>query len=403
MREMGQIMNYLKVVIPLVFLVVNVAQAAQLNTPQMLAPTDGANLPLQKLAKFSWQKVTGATKYRVIFSNDKSFANYDVNKFKCLNTKTCFIFTVASPSYNVAATHAMLKTDGNYFWQVQSVGKTAADNSKMGIIRSFSVGTPVPPTIQSILVNPTQVTLGTAATIKATLDRALAIGLYNIQISIDGGEPQAMTGSSTDFSFSYTPTEIGEPQFQVDILDAKGEVVDSNGDGFTVIAATIPVTSPTKTTSYTKIANNGSVLSDSAKLGAAPTDWACTKDNTTGLIWEVKTTDGGSHDSSRTYSWNYSSQYPIPVLVTVTNIKSLCGAEDWRMPTYGELYSIFVKSDSPPSIDKIYFPNTLSKDYWSSTLSDDSKYDAWVVGFGSNYIQTRFTLGYDTYPVRLVH
>ena len=44
---------------------------------------------------------------------------------------------------------------------------------------------------------------------------------------------------------------------------------------------------------YSKIANNGSTLAANATLGAATTtDWACTKDNVTGLIWEVKTTSG---------------------------------------------------------------------------------------------------------------
>mgnify|MGYP000323614881 CR=1 FL=1 len=112
----------------LMFAFVGLAQA-QLAAPTLLQPSYAANLPLKKAAKFTWQKVTGASKYRLIFSNDKSFANYDANKFKCLNAKTCFIYTVASPYYNVAASHAMLKIDGNYFWQVQAVNLT--NNSKI--------------------------------------------------------------------------------------------------------------------------------------------------------------------------------------------------------------------------------------------------------------------------------
>jgi hypothetical protein len=42
----------------------------------------------------------------------------------------------------------------------------------------------------------------------------------------------------------------------------------------------------------TKVANSGSVLPESAVLGSAPGEWACTRDNVTGLIWEVKTTSG---------------------------------------------------------------------------------------------------------------
>ena len=43
---------------------------------------------------------------------------------------------------------------------------------------------------------------------------------------------------------------------------------------------------------FTKIANNGTVLPASALLGSGPTEWACTRDNVTALIWEVKTTSG---------------------------------------------------------------------------------------------------------------
>ena len=50
---------------------------------------------------------------------------------------------------------------------------------------------------------------------------------------------------------------------------------------------------------FTKIANNGTAQAGGATLGSNPTDWACTRDSTTGLVWEVKTTSGrgqpGSH------------------------------------------------------------------------------------------------------------
>ncbi len=51
--------------------------------------------------------------------------------------------------------------------------------------------------------------------------------------------------------------------------------------------------------SYTKIANDGSELSADAILGTNPKNWACTKDNKTGLTWEVKTDDDGLRDKMR--------------------------------------------------------------------------------------------------------
>ena len=40
------------------------------------------------------------------------------------------------------------------------------------------------------------------------------------------------------------------------------------------------------------MANNGTDLPESALLGSGPTDWACTRDNTSGLLWEVKSGQG---------------------------------------------------------------------------------------------------------------
>lgn len=215
-----------------------VAQA-QLDSPQLLMPTDSATLPTKKAAKFTWSKVAGAKKYRLIFSNDQSFANFDVNKFKCLNAKTCFLYTVSSPSYNVAATHAILKANGNYFWQVQAVGKTTLDNSKNSVIRSFSVGTPTPPSIDTVRAVPNNITLGKEMSFRATLDKPLLKDFYSLKISVNGEEFQPMTSSNfaepIKFSFSFTPTEIGDQQFQVSLFDKNDIEIDSLSDGFTVV------------------------------------------------------------------------------------------------------------------------------------------------------------------------
>ena len=57
---------------------------------------------------------------------------------------------------------------------------------------------------------------------------------------------------------------------------------------------------------FTKIANDGSDLPPDAALGDAPGDWACTRDNFTGLVWEVKTDDGGLRDKDWLYTWYYA-------------------------------------------------------------------------------------------------
>ena len=58
---------------------------------------------------------------------------------------------------------------------------------------------------------------------------------------------------------------------------------------------------------YTKVCNSGQLAGQGTcpadpALGAGADDWACTKDNVTGLIWEVKTTSG-LRNQNHTYTW----------------------------------------------------------------------------------------------------
>ena len=151
---------------------------------------------------------------------------------------------------------------------------------------------------------------------------------------------------------------------------------------------------------FSKIANNGSVIPASAALGTAPTDWACTRDNVTGLIWEVKTTSG-LRSQAHTYTW-YMTNGPngnngtvsggtcaitgrcdTEKFVADVNAAGLCGAASgWRMPTVKELEGVVDYGRTSPSIDPSYFPNTPSWRAWSSSpLALGTSYYAWSVNF----------------------
>jgi hypothetical protein len=166
--------------------------------------------------------------------------------------------------------------------------------------------------------------------------------------------------------------------------------------------------------SFTKIDASG------AALPASASTWSCVKDNVTGLIWEVKTVDGGLHDAAKTYT-NYDSTTALQINGTVAPLQSeidaatntvgfknavnsagLCGASDWRLPTPGELQSIvdYGVATPGPAIDSNWFPNTQGIVFWSSSPYVGDPADAWYVNFNVGGVGSAFrtSTGY----VRLV-
>ena len=134
-------------------------------------------------------------------------------------------------------------------------------------------------------------------------------------------------------------------------------------------------------------------FSYSAVSGQALTN--CVKDTISGLVWEVKTADGGLRDRNKTYT-NYASSTQNATYGTATdatgyasaiNALALCGYTDWRLPTRQELqelvdYSVITPS---PTIVSAWFPNTaanvLDWRYWTSSAYVLDALDAWKVGF----------------------
>lgn len=148
---------------------------------------------------------------------------------------------------------------------------------------------------------------------------------------------------------------------------------------------------------FTKLDANGNDLPESASA------WSCVRDNHTGLIWEVKTNDGGLRDMNHTYSWYNpdsntnggsagtqnggscsGSDCDTHAFVQAVNSLGLCGANDWRMPTMLELMGIVHNGRVSPAIDTAYFsntPNTWSNSFWSSSPHASLSNGAWNIGF----------------------
>lgn len=151
---------------------------------------------------------------------------------------------------------------------------------------------------------------------------------------------------------------------------------------------------------YTKIDSMGN------DLDSGTSEWSCTRDNATGLVWEVKTSTSGLRYSSHQFSWfnsdsglnggiagnNEQTSSCNAVLGSNScntenysawiNTQSFCGFSDWRLPTQAELLTLVHAGNLKPTIDTNFFPNTASVPYWSSTTYAMTPSYAWGVHFG---------------------
>lgn len=258
----------------------------------------------------------------------------------------------------------------------------------------------------------------------------------------DNSEPETLTAtdnqnlvfshiytSASSFGWNAFASDTGTPALNSKSISkivtvSNPEPVEVKGDIETFVSGS-------KTFSYTKIANDGSELPKTAKLGTGAKDWACTKDNNTGLIWEVKTDDGGLRDTDWMYSWyDITSKFKgytdkdteidkkieiqscytanncnTYAYATTINDKNLCGANDWRVPMLSELLALtyctdgkydynasnadtgYICSGKPDtSINLTYFPNIKPLEgYWSSLSKSDNFFGAWLVFFTEGF------------------
>ena len=149
----------------------------------------------------------------------------------------------------------------------------------------------------------------------------------------------------------------------------------------------------------------------------------CVQDNVTGLMWEVKTADGGLRDWRKTYTnydstasaqkWN-GSAYVAPTQTEIdaatnsvgfknsVNTQGLCGYSDWRLPTADELQSIvdYGVAVPGPTVDANWFPNTQGNVYWSASPFVGYSDYAWFVSFNDGLVYGG--LRYVSLYVRLV-
>ncbi|WP_045213642.1 DUF1566 domain-containing protein [Desulfonatronovibrio magnus] len=137
--------------------------------------------------------------------------------------------------------------------------------------------------------------------------------------------------------------------------------------------------------SYTKLGQGGTILTDDALHVDDGGQWIMTRDNVTGLIWEVKT----NASKNDTYNW----QNAKGVFIAGLNSSSFGGFSDWRLPDIKELSSL-ANAIGPPLFNAAWFPKNLSSGYWSSTgYPFPNDHRALRVDFNSSVVRCLYKLG----------
>ncbi|MEI7796166.1 MAG: DUF1566 domain-containing protein [Methylococcaceae bacterium] len=248
---------------------------------------------------------------------------------------------------------------------------------------------------------------------------------------LDGSSDSINVADGATTLFTHTYTTAGSYTWSATAYDYADAASNIIAQAVTVSVPVVPVVTPVVTPPiivppvstpptvitpprYFEVAADGTDLPDQAILmgagksgalvGAGENGWACTRDDKTKLVWELKTNNGDLHDKRWTYSWyepnatkngGYAgaqnggscrgSDCDTSAYIKAVNAQTLCGKNDWRLPTNEELKGLVYCADgesklfdavkggyicnsaASPSIDSIYFPNTLSDWFWSST------------------------------------
>ena len=200
---------------------------------------------------------------------------------------------------------------------------------------------------------------------------------------LDGSSDSINVADGATTLFTHTYTTAGSYTWSATAYDYADAASNIIAQAVTVSVPVVPVVTPVVTPPiivppvstpptvitpprYFEVAADGTDLPDQAILmgagksgalvGAGENGWACTRDDKTKLIWELKTNNGDLHDKRWTYSWyepdaakngGYAgaqnggscrgSDCDTAAYIKAVNAEKLCGKSDWRLPTNAEL------------------------------------------------------------------
>ncbi|MCH8544115.1 MAG: DUF1566 domain-containing protein [Alcanivorax sp.] len=162
---------------------------------------------------------------------------------------------------------------------------------------------------------------------------------------------------------------------------------------------------------YSRVCHNGDVEDQGAcppqpLRGDLDQHWGCTRDNVTGLLWELK---DASTLSMRHVDHGYTWYNPSPstlnpgepgdtnscdsslndqpcnvaAYIAAVNAAGLCGHNDWRLPSRQELESLVHYGREAPHQDTDLFPEIPAAALWAATRDAGSTDSAWTLDMGT--------------------
>ena len=236
------------------------------------------------------------------------------------------------------------------------------------------------------------------------------------EIFIDWGDGSSDLVSVEDgktLAVAHTYPTAGSFTWKASADDYGDLISDEISQAVTVAEPVKPPTTPDPTTPTTpaeppKKPRYSAIDSTGADTKSG-LDWKCTRDDETGLVWELKTNDQGLHSKKWSYSWydpnpetnggfsgvensgtcRGSAKCNTAAFIDAVNAEKFCGGDNWRLPTKAELEALVTCSDeqsttlgdneqgtictgkpTAPTIDTTYFPNTNSDWFWTSNTVD---------------------------------
>ncbi|MDD3519209.1 MAG: DUF1566 domain-containing protein [Chromatiales bacterium] len=190
-----------------------------------------------------------------------------------------------------------------------------------------------------------------------------------------------ITDCGEEFSYPVTCPAAGYPgqdaEFGRDAVIGPGDKVGSGDAGFDFTRQCVSGEKEGEGTCPAYVDGISGLVADDGN-----DDWGCTLDHVTGLTWEVK----APNDSSDRYFVTSFQWADVAAYAGGINAATLCGHDDWRLPTLDELYSILHLGAVDPSIDENHLGITWSGGYWTVTpYAPDAADSAWQVDFNTGY------------------